>query len=274
MIFRARSLPLLLAAPIVAACGGGNGDAASIPLADAYGNGLRISDVVREATWLDPEDLESKACDVPPDRTARVTGVTVVAIDRFDETGDGAQGNYYVQDSLEVPVEYSGVTVFAPSFSPPDLRLSPGDVADLLGVFTEFLGPSSAGRFGYCRTLPEIGGTMTFRFEGGEVPPTIVEVEELKSYETARKYIGMLVRVEGARIVGQPSNSGGRYNASLDVGAGVPATDVPKLSNELYDIEGEGPALSHGMTFSAVTGVLTYFYGFKIAPRSPEDFEL
>jgi hypothetical protein len=270
-----RTLPLLplLAAPLLAACGGGNGDAPTQPAAQEYGGGSRISDLVGEATWLDPEDLESTSCDVPPDRSARVTGVTIVAIDRFDETGSGATGNYYVEDSLEEPVPYSGATVYAPSFTPPDLRLAPGDVTDLLGVFTEFLGPSSAGRFGYCRTLPELGGTMTFRFENGRVEPIVVTVEELKSYEAARKYIGMLVRVEDVSIAGTPMNSGGRFTASLNVGAGVPAADVPKISNELYDLEIEGPPLAGGSAFSAVTGVLTYFYGFKIAPRSPEDFE-
>ncbi|MCC6555667.1 MAG: hypothetical protein IT372_22115 [Polyangiaceae bacterium] len=269
---RARFPSPLLAVPLLAACGGGNGDAHSTPLANELGDGLRITDIVREATWLDPADDESASCASPPDRSVRVTGVILTAIDRYDETGDGALGNFYVQDMRPEPVEYSGVTVYAPSFSPPDLRLAPGDVADMLGVFTEFLGPST-GRFGGCKTLPELGGTMTFRFEGGHVEPIVVRIEDLKSYETARPYMGMLVRLENASILGTPTNSGGRYSAPLNVGAGVPASDVPKISNELYDVEGMGPPLQNGSSFSAVTGILTYFYGFKIAPRSPEDFE-
>ena len=53
----------------------------------------------------------------------------------------------------------------------------------------------------------------------------------------------------------------------MDVG------DYPKISNELYDLLNEGPALAQGVKLKSVTGIVTYFYGFKIAPRSPDDFE-
>lgn len=270
---RYRLLPLVLAAPLVAACGkGGGGDAPSTPLESQYGDGARIADLISEATWLDPDDLESEGCKPPAAKHVYVTGITLTAIDRFDETGEGALGNFYVQDSEGDPVPYSGVTVYSPSFSPPDLRLAEGDVADIQGELSEFLGPS-VGKFGYCKTLPEIGGTMSFRFENGHVEPLVVDLEDLKSYETARPYIGMLVRVENVSIAGMPSSSSGRYTASLDVGVGVPASDVPKISNELYDLEGMGPPLVNNPSFHAITGIITYFYGFKIAPRSPADFE-
>jgi hypothetical protein len=264
------------AAPLLAGCGGGNGDAPSIPLADERGGGARIADLVGEAAWFnaDPRTQDSEDCEgVPADRRVHVTGATLVAIDRFDETGEGAHGNHYVQDSADEPVPYSGMTVFQPAFSPPDLRLFPGDVVDLLGVLTEFRGPSS-GRFRGCRTLPEIGGTMSFRFEDRPARPAHVPLGDLRSYASARRYIGMLVRVEGIKVAGDPSRSGGRYTASINVGAGVPVSDVPSLSNELYDLEAQGPPLSAGATFRSVTGVLTYFYGFKIAPRCPADFQL
>ncbi|WP_437563760.1 hypothetical protein [Sorangium sp. So ce542] len=263
------------AAPLLAACGGGNGDAPSIPLADERGSGARIADLVGEAAWFnaDPKAQDSEDCEgVPADRRVHVTGATLVAIDRFDETGEGAHGNHYVQDSADEPVPYSGMTVFQPAFSPPDLRLFPGDVVDLLGVLTEFRGPSS-GRFRGCRTLPEIGGTMSFRFEDRPATPIRVPLRALTSYATARGYLGMLVRVEGVTTVGDPARSGGRYTARINVGAGVPADDVPSLSNELYDLEAEGPPLADGAAFGSVTGVLTYFYGFKIAPRCPADFQ-
>jgi hypothetical protein len=280
LLDRARSL-LVLAATAAAACGGGNGDPPTVPLGTTCGDGARIPDVVVEPTWLDPTDTDSERCSYPADRQVYVTGVTLVAVDRFDETGEGAQGNLYVQDTCaqalyepvpDEPPPSFGVTVYAPSFSPPDLRLAPGDVADLLGQITEFPGPSS-GPFRFCRTLPELSGTMSFRFEGGAVSPTLVAVDQLLGYESARRYLGMLVRVEGVQIAGEPSNSGGRYTASINMGAGVPAEDVVKIANELYDIEAEGPPLADGDTFSAVTGVITYFYGFKIVPRSPADFE-
>lgn len=268
------ALPLIAAAaPLLGACGGGDGDASAIPLADERGGGARIAEIVGDAGWLAPEDEESRRCAVPPARRAHVTGATIVAIDRFDETGEGARGNYYVQDSADEPVPYSGMTVFQPAFSPPDLRLIPGDVIDVLGEITEFLGPS-AGRFGGCRTLPQIGGTLSFRFEDHPAAPIHVPLAHLRGYASARPYIGMLVRVEGVSIAGDPSSRDGRYAASIDVGAGVPPAEVPRLSNELYDLEREGPPLADGASFQSVTGVLTYFYGFKIAPRCPADFQL
>lgn len=268
---RASVVLLAAASASLAACGGGNGDAPLTPIADEYGGGARIAELVGDATWLDPSDKGSFRCNPPPDRRVHVTGATVIAIDRFDETGEGDRGNFYIQDSGGEPGAYAGMTVYRPSFTPPDLRLSPGDVVDVTGVLTEFLGPPS-GRFEHCRTLPEIGGTLSLRFENGDVEPTLVPLDDLLRYETARPYIGMLVRVEDVVIAGEPSRNEGRFSASLDVGAGVPAPDVPKISNELYDLDAEGPLLEAGASFEAVTGVLTYFYGFRIAPRSPADF--
>ncbi|MEJ7730190.1 MAG: hypothetical protein WKG00_13345 [Polyangiaceae bacterium] len=274
-----RFVVLLALAPalVLSACGsngsGGTGDSPSEPSTSKLGDGARLHEVVGEATWLDANDPDSASCDSPQDRHVNVTGVTVIAIDRFDETGQGQLGNFYVQDTAVDAVPFSGITVFAPSFSPPDLRLGEGDVADALGTLMEFLGPSS-GRFGECKTLPEIGGTLSFRLENGIREPHPITVEDLKSYESARKWLGMLVRLEDVRIAADASNSSGRYTAPLDVGSGVPASDVPRISNELFDLENEGPPLTQGMEFASVSGVVTYFYGFKLAPRSAADFEL
>jgi hypothetical protein len=282
-------LPFLLplSAVLLSACGGGFGDPPSPPLADEYGDGARLHEIVGPATWVDPADTDSANCKHPADQGVYVTGATIVAIDKFDETGDGAFGNYYVEDAAHAygaadepddePV-FPGVTVFEPSFSPPDLRLAQGDVVDIIGVFMEFLGPA-AGKFGQCRTLPEIGGTLIFRFDGSrEIVPKTVEVSALKSYETARPLLGRLVRIVGigggdVALASAGANSGGRYTAQLAVGGGIEQADVPRVANELYDIEKEGPPLAENGTFKSITGVVTYFYGFKIVPRSPADFE-
>jgi len=251
--------------------GGGTGDPHSDPGTSVLGDCSKISDLVGEATWLEPKNEESLGCDAPSDRYVCVSGATLVALDRYDETGGGATGNYYIQDTLKAPVPYSGMTVYAPSFSPPDLRVAPGDVVDMAGSLTEFLGPSS-GRFGQCRTLPEISGAMSLRFEGGEVIPATIKLSELYTYEAARKYLGMLVRLEGVAIGGDPTMSSGRYSAPLAVDMEILAADQPKLSNELFPLQ--DLKLTAGKSFKAVTGVVTYFYGFKVAPRSAEDLEL
>jgi hypothetical protein len=253
--------------------GGGTGDPPSKPGTDPCGGGLGLSDLVGEASWVNPNDADSKSCSYPSDRHAQLTGLRVVAIDRFDETSKGATGNYYVQDACGEPAPYGGMTVFAPSFSPPNLRLAPGDVVDFIGSLIEFEGPT-VGKFPYCRTLPELAGSMTFRFEEGpDLPAHTIPVTDLKSYATARQWLGMLVRVENLRIADKAYESGGRYSAPIDVGGGISQVDVPSISNELYNMKAEGPALEEGLQFKSVTGVVTYFYGFKIAPRSPADFE-
>lgn len=263
---------------------GSTGDPPSDPDPDVLGSGARVSEVVGPATWFDADKMGTSGCAVPLDRQVRLTGQIIVAVDRYDETNDGAFGNIYVQDVTDPaagPVPYSGITVFAPSFTPPDLRVFEGDVVDTFGNLIEFLGPNSDG-FGGCRTLPEIGGAMSLRFDAAPATPaTIVSAgadssrwEPLKGYENARQWIGMLVRVEGVTLASAGTRDNrGRYTADLDVGGGISGDDVVKISNELFDLETEGPALTQGAQFGAVTGVLTYFYGFKIAPRSAADFE-
>ncbi len=264
---------------------GSTGDPVSEPRADLLGDGNRLSEVVTPATWYEPGNIESANCKSPSDRQVKVTGQVIVAIDRFDETGDGAQGNIYVQDlpvGGEEPKPHSGITVFAPSFTPPDLRLFDGDVVDTFGNLMEFLGPSS-GYFGDCKTLPEIGGTMSFRFDHGPIDPiTVVPLnggnarwDDVRGYEAARQWMGMLVRFEGVIIAGEPNtDASGRVTATIDMGGGISAEDSIKISNELMDLSNNGPELADGTTFQSVTGVLTYFYGFKIAPRSIDDFEM
>lgn len=263
------ALPLLATACDISS---GNGDAPSKPAASVLGTGKRIADVFGEAEWYDDTNKDSYKCDSPADRPVFVTGVTVTAVDRFDEVADGALGNVYVQDTTAEPTEYQGMTVFAPAFTPPDLRVAPGDVLDLSGVFQEFVGPSGSP-FNFCQTLPEIGGTGTFRFEGSVIKPKKVKLADLTGYENARRYLGMLVTVSNVKIANDPDESnsnlitGGRYTASLGVGA-------PTLSNELYDVKNGPVTIAKGSEFKSVTGIVTFFFSFHIAPRSPDDLVL
>lgn len=244
-----------------------------MPRASELGEGSRLSELIAAPSWVKLDDPDSTACSTPPDRPAHVTGVTVTMIDTFDETGKGARGDIYIQDHEPAPRPYSGTKVFNPAFSPPDLRVAAGDVVDVFGVFQEFPG-TSTGYFPYCRTLPELGGTVSFRFDNGMAEPKDLTPADLKSYEAARPWLGMLVRLEGVRIFATPNSSNGRYTASIDVGTKLGPTDgVPELSNELYDVETEGPPLTQGKVFRSVTGLVTYYYGVRLAPRSPADFE-
>jgi hypothetical protein len=292
MVFRRRREWIALASAALSAgslgCSGtgdgGTGDPRSEPRADLYGDGARLSEINGDATWYDENDVGSVSCKKPADRRVYLTGQVIVALDRYDETGEGATGNIYVQDARapgEVAQPYSGMTVFGPAFTPPNLRLFEGDVVDTFGTFLEFLGPTS-GPFGNCKTLPEVTGTMSFRFEGALAEPHLLvpgdggnaRWEPLKSYQAARPWMGMLVKIENVTAARAPFESNGRYSVDLDVGGGILQSDIPRISNELYDIKTRGPEIVQGTQFRSVTGVLTYFYGFKIAPRSPDDFEL
>ncbi|HVY46734.1 MAG TPA: hypothetical protein VHB21_12685 [Minicystis sp.] len=285
MPVRFLSRSFLFVAPalaLVAGCGnGGGGDPPAKPLMKEYGGGELISQVNGPATWenLDNPEMMGEGCAYPRDTNVYITGATVLAIDTFDETQTGQTGNYYVEDTVSDPPAYSGITAFAPAFTPPDLRLFPGDVIDFFGSKSEFPGPS-VGYFPHCDTLPELGGTMTFRFDG-EMPlsPKAVDKMDLTSYATARQWLGMLVRVEDVDLVqasGSCSNlpSQCRYTAKFNI-PGLPFSDVPVVANELYDLANQGPDLSSssGTHFKAITGIVTYFYGFHLDPRSPADFE-
>ncbi len=264
-----------LAAGCSGTASGGAGDAPADPLADPYGSGKRVHELVGPATWSNPDDRDSVSCKVPANVQVHITGATVIAVDRFDETGDGALGNIYVQDSLDDRPPYSGVTVFAPSFAPPDLHLSAGDVADLIGDYQEFLGPVS-GPFSFCHTLPEMGGAMTFRFDTRPVAPKTIPITDLRSYDTARKWLGSLIRVENVTLVSDATpDSKKRCNVPIDVGGGISQGDQPKISNELFDLDcAAGTKLTAGTKLKSITGVLTYFYSFNIAPRSADDVVL
>jgi hypothetical protein len=254
--------------------GGGTGDPPSKPIADPCGGGTRLPDVVGPATWVNMKANDVSACKFPVDKPVQLPGLRIAAIDRYDETGQGQAGNFFAIDACATPAPFSGMTVYAPSFSPPDLRLFSGDVVDLLGNITEFPGPAGS-EFPYCRTLPEVGGTLTFRFElGPDLAPHTIPLIDLKSYDGARQWLGMLVRVENVKLADNAKLSSGRYTAPIDVGGGIEQGDVPYISNELFDLQNLGPPLDKGTTFKAVTGIITYFYGFKLAPRSGDDFEI
>lgn len=171
---------------------------------------------------------------------------------------------------------HSGMTFFNPGFSPPDLRIVPGDVLDLFGVLLEFEGPTSS-KFGYCRTLPEMTGAMSFRFEGGQVVAARPELEELATYEGMRPWLGMLVTFEDVVVAAPPVLAGsGRYAVPLLDAAAVPEGEaVPTITNELMDLEAViGVDTPPGTVIAELTGILTYFYSPHVAPRSAADVVL
>jgi len=264
-----RFLLLFLALCCLPACSDGDlGDLAKVPASqpNILGNGKRLSEL---------NDLNAQH---PPDGTeVLVTGVSVLVIDEFDETQNGDSiGNVYVQDVPigGAPAPYSGITLFDPSFKPPTLRVGPGDVVDVRGRYDEFEGPNSSP-FQAGQTLPEIvGGAVSLRFEGAIPEPVTIPLSDLASYDTGRRWIGMLVRVENVKAAEAGyKSSAGRFSVRLDVPGVTPGQQSPTFTNALFDLEASGVPVAKDTTYSSVVGIVQYFYNFSISPRSAADIQ-
>lgn len=241
--------------------------------ASALGAGDRLSTVNdRSVTPNAPADVD-------------VTGVVVVAKDDFDETGDGkSSGNLYVQDALDTAPAFGGIEIFGPSYSPPDLRVRPGDVIDVRGPYSEFAGPSSAP-FPAGQTLPEISnGIVSFRYETPLPLPRKADrgrppiLEDLTSYDSGRKWLGVLVTLDDVTIAADGTkDAAGRYKAKLTT---VSQSGSVYVTNALFALDtlpaGDGGAspLAANAHFASITGIVQYFFDFSIAPRSADDLKL
>lgn len=275
-----RTVPALItSATLLLGCSGAEpGDLERLPTPSPQiaGSGRRLTEVNDPASpWHPPDGTE-----------VDVTGISVLAVDEYDETGDGASaGNLYAQD---LPVDgatppHGGITLFDASFSPPTLRVAPGDVVDVRGTYDEFEGPSSApfdcldpkADPTTCAraTLPEIvGGTVSLRFEFQPAEPITIPLSELGSYETGRKWIGILVRVENVKAQSDGYKSpSGRYSVRLDVAGVSDPKKLPTMTNALFDLESSGAPLTTGSSYASVVGVVQYFFNFSVAPRSAAD---
>ena len=230
------------------------------------------------APWFNATDQNSTGCNYPPAAEyppivhVDIPGIVVTAVDTYDETGDGATGSVYVQDVVPAgtptPV-YGATSIFGASYSPPDLRPQPADVIDLNGLYEEFIGPS-VGYFSQCATLPQLSGAASYRFTGTVPEPVVITPDDLNSYANARRYVNMLVKVQNVVLSNTaPSVSSGRYCALVNVDSGSQFC----IANELFDLPTQKP-LSQGQSFKSVTGIVTYFYNYQLAPRSPADFEM
>ena len=243
----------------LAACSAGDGDPASQPKPDPLGAGDRIRQVVNPALHKADADVF-------------VTGAEVIAVDTFDETGDGkSRGTIYVQD-VGSQDAYSGTSLYAPAFVPANLKVSPGDVLDLRGPYTEMKAIGSAV-FDEGQVLPQISKpTATFRYETQLPPPVEIDVTDLNEYGKGRQWMNMLVTVKDVTLAddltGDAKNTG-RVTAHISPGAG---RDSVTMSNEFYDLKaGSIPA---GTKLKSLTGVVTWFFSYHIAPRSQADIEM
>jgi hypothetical protein len=248
---------------LAGACSDGGGGDPALPLtSNAFGDGRTIASLFDATLGRLPNEQEA----------VRVTGVRVVHVDTFDETGRGQVGNVYLQDASQPPGPGRAVLAFDPVYAPPSYRAVAGDVIDAEGPFLLF----PRGDPG--RLLPELSGAkLQARFDavGGPLEPVEVPVTDFTSFETGKKWLSTLVTVTNVRVLSLENlRPSGRASIQLDAGVGLEPINLPTINNELFDLGNAGLRLNEGQTIKRVTGLVTLFRNFSISPRSAADIEL
>jgi len=250
-----------VAALFLLSCSSGPGDPPSVKeLGPPVGNGKRIREVA------DPNAPGRPG----PGSDVSVSGVTVVAVDTFDETKNGrSRGTIYVQD-LGSSEPYSGIGLFAPAFVPGDLRVAAGDVLDLRGEYQENKNIGTAV-FPDGQVLPQLSRPVAqFRYDFTPPAPVEIAIGDLNDYAKGRRWIGMLVTVKNVTMDGRLSENNGRVTGFLTPKGSAPDDrNRVTVTNELYDLKPTDAASNQG--FASITGVVTYFFNLHIAPRSAAD---
>ncbi|MFO0678847.1 MAG: hypothetical protein U0169_20130 [Polyangiaceae bacterium] len=195
-----------------------------------------------------------------------VTDAVVLLQDNFDEVGNGSsRGTIYVQD-LGSQSAFSGISLFAPSFIPANQRVAPGDVLNLRGEYQENPNIGTAV-FPAGQVLPQLSRPIAnFRYEFRTPEPTVIDANDLKDYTVGRRWIGMLVTVKGVPLTGATTDRSNRVTYYLTDDT---SRNAPRVSNELFDLKAD--AYPNGTTFTSITGIVTYFFNLKIAPRGVAD---
>jgi hypothetical protein len=250
-----------LLATAVAACQTLTADPPAPYTPDPLGVGLRIHDV------QDP-----MSATYAPGQTVDLSSAVVSWIDTFDETQDGkSAGTVYVQD-VGSSAPYSGISVYQPSYVPASLRLLPGDVLDFAGPYQEVTTIGSAS-FPSGQTLPQLAKPVgTFRYEYETPAPVTIQLSDIDQsrYATGRQWEGMLVTAKDITL-GPGVDSSGRVTYILGQGDAAIDVNAAAISNELYALGAtDYPAGTH---LTSVTGIVTWFYSYHIAPRSAADLQ-
>lgn len=246
------------------ACGSRDGDPSSAKPAEL---GAHIRDIADPSLPTHPKHLDQ----------VQVSGAVVVAIDTYDETANGkSSGTIYVQD-IGSQEPYSGISLFAPVYDPPSLRVGPGDTLLLAGQYQENPNIGTA-KFAPGAVLPQISRpSAELQYEATSPEPRDIDTADLASFGTGRQWLGMLVRVHDVELFTADTRSG-RFSAALTNPTGASTScdssdQPPALVNELVDLSKATPALEVGTKLRSVTGVVTFFCNLHIAPRSLDDIE-
>lgn len=253
------------------------------------------------------DDLDPNACDTvarpgrrlaeyrQADRAARpavgtavdIRYLSVTAVDDFQESATGSIGDIWVQERVMDPSfqgcvphpqggRVCGIQLFAPTFIPAGARPLEGDIVNVSGGrYEEFdctpccAPPRPPCRFTNGRTLPELSMTSVERVGSARAPdPVDATLDQILANGDA--YMGVLVRITDEVEIGATDTRG-----EIDV-AGFEAQQL-KISNQLTAlVDPRSPAdapqpLAAGTRLRGLTGIVSFFFGPKIIPRSRAD---
>ena len=203
---------------------------------------------------------EIQADTLPVGTPVVVRGVVVTAIDSF-----GARtGNMYVMDPAGG--ERSGIVVFlAPGEAD---GFAVGDLVDLEGgEKDEFaLAADTSGRT-ITEIVPGVGGIVITKVGDGSVPaPQVLDPRALAADDAVSEaWESVLVRFENVAVTAglQPVGATDPTFKEMRV------TGPYRVQSVLTDLA--DPPLVEGYCMSAVTGVIDYFFDYKILPRTAAD---
>ena len=272
-----RQFALLAAAALAvlfsAGCSGQTGDPpVSKGIPAPGGKDLRLRDVGNPLLPRHAEFLTS---------SPSISGVIVTAVDTYDETENGkGTGTLYVQD-IGAAEPYSGMSLFATTFNPGNLRVSVGDVLDLHGEYQEARDRGPNAIFPKDSVQAQIAfATASFRYETRAPQPLDLKLADLMDFANGRRWIGMLVRLTDVTAAGEMyTAASGR--ASIDIapsgsgavtGCNAPFPKAPQIVNDLMDLKPLN--LKTGSKLKSVVGVVGFFCTIHLAPRSLADVKL
>jgi hypothetical protein len=145
-------------------------------------------------------------------------------------------------------------------------------VLNLNGPYEEQASVGSA-TFSAPDTLPSLDKPVaTFDYEFTSPTPVVIQLSDIdqSNYATGRKWEGMLVTLNDI-TVGPGVNDNNRVTYILGQGDASVDNNAAAISNELYDLGStDYPTGTH---FSSVTGIVTWFYSYQVAPRSAADLK-
>jgi predicted extracellular nuclease len=205
--------------------------------------------------------------DLAEDLPVNVRGVVVVAID----THGSRTGTFYVAEPTG-PREYSGVAVFgAPVSQLADIRV--GDLVDIEGAIKDEFIYGNAADFGPSLTqlrAPQ-GGTFSVEKVGtGTVPEPVafdpVAIGAITPEEAMKAawepWEGVLVKATNTSVT----------SALRQIGDDVTLKEFQIATTTRVDSGlTELPTVAIGDCYTSITGIVDYFYEFKIVPRQAAD---